>query len=225
MYTVQQVVELSGVTIKTLYYYQKIGILLPNKIGENGYRYYSDKEIQQLQEIIFYKKLKFPLEEIKQLLQNDKSRLEILEKQKELVLLQQEEMGKVILAIEKEIKFEKEGAIMDKKEMFEGFEDKDKNGDFYRKTSNFSVPFTYATHISFIVFGIVLLIIGLFFPQGAALFFGGSLYIILLGIIFVVGSVATLLLNKPKKTFEEINRNELIKEETLYEKIRKGKKK
>lgn len=114
---------------------------------------------------------------------------------------------------------------MDKKDMFEGFEDKDKNGDFYRKTSNFSVLFTYATHISFIVFGFVLLVVGLFFPQGAAMFFGGSLYIILLGVIFVVGSVATLLLNKPKKTFEEINRNELIKEETLYEKIRKGKKK
>ncbi len=225
MYTVQQVVELSGVTIKTLYYYQKIGILIPNKIGENGYRYYSDKEIQQLQEIIFYKKLKFPLEEIKQMLQNDSSRLEILEKQKELVLLKQEEMEKVMLAIEKEIKFEKEGSIMEKKDMFEGFDDKDKNGDFYRKTSNLSVPFTYATHVSFIVFGTVLLIIGLFFPQGAAMFFGGSLYIILLGIIFVVGSGLTLLLNKPKNTFEEINQNELIKEKTFYEKMRKGKKK
>ena len=45
LYTVSQVAKETGVTIKTLHYYQKINLLLPTKIGENGYRYYSENDI------------------------------------------------------------------------------------------------------------------------------------------------------------------------------------
>ncbi len=45
-YTVHEVAELSGVTIKTLYYYQKIELLMPEQAAENGYRHYGDKELE-----------------------------------------------------------------------------------------------------------------------------------------------------------------------------------
>ena len=51
-YTVHEVAELSGVTIKTLYHYQKIGLLMPESIAENGYRYYGEKELKRLQHIL-----------------------------------------------------------------------------------------------------------------------------------------------------------------------------
>jgi len=51
-YTVHEVAELSGVTIKTLYHYQKIGLLMPERVAENGYRYYGDNELRRLQQIL-----------------------------------------------------------------------------------------------------------------------------------------------------------------------------
>ncbi|MGG1662981.1 MerR family transcriptional regulator [Brevibacillus sp. NRS-1366] len=65
LYTVHEVAKLSGTTIKTLYHYQKVGLLLPEKITENGYRYYGEKELERLQQILFYRELDFSLERIK----------------------------------------------------------------------------------------------------------------------------------------------------------------
>jgi len=64
-YTVHEVAKLSGVTIKTLYNYHRIGLLMPERIAENGYRYYGDKELKRLQQILFYRELGFPLKKIK----------------------------------------------------------------------------------------------------------------------------------------------------------------
>ena len=64
-YTVHEVAKLSGVTIKTLYHYHKIGLLMPESIAENSYRYYGEKELKRLQQILFYRELDFSLENIK----------------------------------------------------------------------------------------------------------------------------------------------------------------
>lgn len=58
-YTVDQVAKETGVTVKALHYYQKIQILLPSKIGKNGYRYYSESDIKLLQEIPLYRTMGF----------------------------------------------------------------------------------------------------------------------------------------------------------------------
>jgi len=81
MYTVKEMSELSGVTIKTLHHYHKLGLLITAKIADNGYRYYSENEVNRLQEILFYRNLDFSLKEIRSLLENNRSRLEILEEQ------------------------------------------------------------------------------------------------------------------------------------------------
>lgn len=63
-YTVKQVARLSGTSVRTLHYYDEIGLLAPSYVGENGYRYYARRELLRLQQILFYRDLGMPLGEI-----------------------------------------------------------------------------------------------------------------------------------------------------------------
>jgi DNA-binding transcriptional MerR regulator len=54
-YTIKQVADMAGVSVKTLRHYEKINLLMPSFRNDNGYRYYEDKELLQLQQILFYK--------------------------------------------------------------------------------------------------------------------------------------------------------------------------
>jgi DNA-binding transcriptional MerR regulator len=121
LYTVKEISLLANVTIKTLHHYHKIGLLLPCKISEAGYRLYGIKELERLQQILFYRELDFPLEKIKQLLKNEPERLSILMNQKELLLARKKRLEHVIHTLEKSIDCTMKGEIMDKTEMFKGF--------------------------------------------------------------------------------------------------------
>lgn len=66
--TVKQLAGLSGVSVRTLHYYDEIGLLKPAHIGHNGYRYYGREELLRLQQILFHRELGFPLEEIGKIL-------------------------------------------------------------------------------------------------------------------------------------------------------------
>ena len=63
-YTVKKLSELSGVTVRTLHFYEEIDLLKPAYYGSNGYRYYEEKELLQLQQILFFKELGFSLKQI-----------------------------------------------------------------------------------------------------------------------------------------------------------------
>ncbi|MBM3192272.1 MAG: MerR family transcriptional regulator [Chlamydiae bacterium] len=63
-YTVKQLSEISGVTVRTLHFYEEIGILKPAYYGSNGYRYYEEQQLLQLQQILFFKELGFSLKQI-----------------------------------------------------------------------------------------------------------------------------------------------------------------
>ena len=67
-YTVNKLSKLSGVSARTLRYYDEIGLLKPAKIAPSGYRLYGYDELNTLQQILFYRELGFPLEEIKAIL-------------------------------------------------------------------------------------------------------------------------------------------------------------
>ncbi|WP_397334090.1 MerR family transcriptional regulator [Paenibacillus macerans] len=84
-YTVKEVSALSGVTVKTLHHYHKIGLLLPCEISEAGYRLYGMKELERLQQILFYRELDLPLVQIKLLLEGEPDRAAILKEQKALL--------------------------------------------------------------------------------------------------------------------------------------------
>lgn len=69
-YSTKQLASMSGLTVRTLQYYDRIGLLVPNRISENNYRIYTSNEILILQKILFYKKMGFNLKEIKRFLNN-----------------------------------------------------------------------------------------------------------------------------------------------------------
>ena len=69
MKSISQVAKLTGVSIRTLQYYDEIDLLKPSKLTTSGYRMYDDDALQTLQQILFFKELEFPLKEIKQILE------------------------------------------------------------------------------------------------------------------------------------------------------------
>jgi len=65
MYTIKQLADLAGVTIRTLHHYDEIGLLKPSSVGSNGYRYYGEDALYRLQQILFYRELRVPLDQIR----------------------------------------------------------------------------------------------------------------------------------------------------------------
>lgn len=79
MITISQVAALTGISIRTLQYYDEIGLLKPSELTPSGYRLYNDKTLQRLQQILFFKELGFKLKDINEILQKpDFDRIEIL---------------------------------------------------------------------------------------------------------------------------------------------------
>src|ERR1700722_18917170 len=67
-YTVKQVAAMSGVSVRTLHFYDETGLLKPAYLGANGYRFYEEPQLLTLQQILFYRELGFELRQIKQVL-------------------------------------------------------------------------------------------------------------------------------------------------------------
>lgn len=68
MMTVKQVSDLTGISVRTLQYYDKIGLMRPTKLTDAGYRLYDDTALERLQQILLFRELEFPLKEIKVIL-------------------------------------------------------------------------------------------------------------------------------------------------------------
>ena len=97
MKTVNEVSKLSGVSIRTLHYYDSIGLLLPTEVTESGYRLYDDTALEQLQQILLFRELEFPLKDIKQILNADHfDRNKALEQQIALLTLKKEHLENLI---------------------------------------------------------------------------------------------------------------------------------
>ena len=67
-YGIKEVANLTGLTTRTLRYYDEIDLLKPSRVGDNGYRFYESKKLETLQQIMFYRKRGFELKEIKDIL-------------------------------------------------------------------------------------------------------------------------------------------------------------
>ena len=123
---INEVVKLTGVSARTLQYYDEIGLLIPKKL-DNGYRDYTDENLEKLQKILFYRFLKFKLNDIKELLKEDVDNLKILEQQRELIVKEKEKFEIILHNIEKTIKTYKGEEIMTMEEKFNGFKKEDLN--------------------------------------------------------------------------------------------------
>lgn len=86
MKTIKEVSKITGVSIRTLRYYDEIGLLRPAKFTDSGYRLYDDQSLEKLQEILFFRELEIPLQEIKKIMDNpDYDREQVLQAQKALL--------------------------------------------------------------------------------------------------------------------------------------------
>ena len=70
MRTVKEVSRYTGVSVRTLHYYDKIGLLKPTQVTDAGYRLYDDAALRRLQNILLFRELQFPLKEIREILDN-----------------------------------------------------------------------------------------------------------------------------------------------------------
>lgn len=122
LYTVKEVAAQANVTVKTLHHYHKIGLLAPCEISEAGYRLYGTRELERLQEILFYRELDFPLEAIKELLAGEPERRELLLRQEQLLLAHQRRLEKIIATLRKSVDAIESGEPLGIGEMFRGFE-------------------------------------------------------------------------------------------------------
>ncbi|UQZ84677.1 HTH-type transcriptional activator mta [Paenibacillus konkukensis] len=121
MYTVKEVAGMTNITVKTLHHYHKIGLLEPCQISEAGYRLYGMKELERLQQILFYRELDFPLEQIQQLLDQEPERLAILSAQQLLLTARMERLQRLLETLRLSIDHARKGEKMSQDEMFAGF--------------------------------------------------------------------------------------------------------
>lgn len=121
-YTVKKLSELSGVTVRTLHFYEEVELLKPAYYGSNGYRYYEEKQLLQLQQILFFKELGFSLKQIQKVVgRSDFDQLTALYSHRNSLSKEWEKIGVLLKTIDKTIKHLKGKKKMKDKEMFDGF--------------------------------------------------------------------------------------------------------
>ena len=120
---VKEVADLVGISVRTLHYYDEIGLLTPEKTTESGYRLYTDDDLEELQQILFFKELGFPLKKIKEIINNPSfDRHKALVLQRKMLLEKRRQLDKMIATIDKAIQHMKGEIQMTNKEKFEGFD-------------------------------------------------------------------------------------------------------
>ena len=107
MRTVKQVSDLTGISVRSLHYYDEIGLLKPTEITETGYRLYDDEALRILQQILFFKELDMPLKEVKDIMTSPYfDKMKALENQKKLLMIKCKRLNGLIELINKTLKGE-----------------------------------------------------------------------------------------------------------------------
>jgi DNA-binding transcriptional MerR regulator len=125
-YTVKELAQLSGVSVRTLHFYDEIGLLKPARVGENQYRYYDDEQLLALQQILFFRELGFELKKIHAVVgRRGFDRVEALRAHREILHTEQARIGKLISTIDHTLLKLKGGNHMKSKmkdsDLYQGF--------------------------------------------------------------------------------------------------------
>jgi DNA-binding transcriptional MerR regulator len=125
-YSVGQVAGFAGVTVRTLHHYDDIGLLVPSERSHAGHRRYSDADLDRLQQVLFYRELGFPLDEVAALLDDPAADPRAhLRRQHELLTARIEKLRKMAAAVEHAMEARTMGIDLTPEEKFEVFGDKD----------------------------------------------------------------------------------------------------
>jgi len=107
MITVHEVAKLAGISVRTLHYYDEIGLLRPDGASDAGYRLYGDNSMERLQQILFFRELGFPLGEISAILNAPNyNKLQALKNHKRLLMLKRERLDGLIALVDHALKGE-----------------------------------------------------------------------------------------------------------------------
>jgi len=119
-YCINELSKLAGVSTRTLRYYDEIGLLKPTRISDAGYRYYDVKQVDLLQQILFYKERGFELKKIRQIIHNkDFDMIKAMEEHLQSLEKQKEETESLIQTVKKTIRHMKGQCEMSDKEKFQ----------------------------------------------------------------------------------------------------------
>jgi len=129
-YTANKLAKLSGVSVRTLHFYDEIELLKPAYYGENNYRYYEEEQLLMLQQILFYKELGFALKDIQRILCGEGfDKIKALESHKNILKKNLDQTKNLIKTIDKTIAHLRGNAKMKDEEIYYGF-DSDKQRQY-----------------------------------------------------------------------------------------------
>lgn len=122
-YTVNKIARMSGVSVRTLHFYDEVGLLKPAYVAANGYRFYEEPQLLTLQQILFYRELGFELKRIKEILRRpDFDKVAALKSHRKLLQKKQAHTAKLIETIDKTIEHLKGKKKMNSQQLFAGFD-------------------------------------------------------------------------------------------------------
>jgi DNA-binding transcriptional MerR regulator len=125
-YTVKQLSDLAGVSIRTLHYYDEIGLLKPESVGANGYRHYEDKSLLKLQQILFYRELGLELSRIKEIVNRKNFDVQsALESHRKSLQARVERLNRLIATVDDTILNLKGKKEMSKRQLFSAFSEEE----------------------------------------------------------------------------------------------------
>lgn len=103
-YSVSQAARLAGVSVRTLRWYDEIGLLKPTEVTPAGYRFYGEETMARLQQILFYRELGVPLEQVGRILTApDNDRAEALQKHRKLLLMKRQRLDDMLRLVDETI--------------------------------------------------------------------------------------------------------------------------
>lgn len=106
--SVSEMAKLCGVSVRTLHYYDQIGLLCPETAADSGYRWYGEPDVERMQQILFYRELDFPLKEITAILADPHyDKQEALRRQRRLLQLKQARLDRLLEILEANLKGDK----------------------------------------------------------------------------------------------------------------------
>ena len=97
MRTVKEVARLTGVSVRTLQYYDEIGVFRPTRVTDAGYRLYDDESLNTLQQVLFFRELDFPLKDIRIIMETPGfNKIEAFQKQKALLKAKRDRLDRLL---------------------------------------------------------------------------------------------------------------------------------
>jgi DNA-binding transcriptional MerR regulator len=122
MYTVKQVADLAGVSVRTLHYYDEIDLLKPTSVARNGYRQYDDADLLRLQQILFFREMDLDLRQIRAILDSpDFDQLSALQAHRQALQARIDRLQTLIHTVDSTIMHLAGEVDMSKKKLFQGF--------------------------------------------------------------------------------------------------------